>query len=71
MIVHIKYLLVFLGSRRLYIGKLPRDFRNGFMTYIYVIREFKKHFHEVYIHHNGLKGLNNDQMRKMEKKIKL
>ena len=57
MFVHIKYLRVFLGSRRLYIGKLPRDFRNGFMTYIYVMREFKKHFHDVYICHKELKGL--------------
>ena len=57
MIVHIKYLRVFLWSRRLYIGKLPRDFRNGFMTHIYVMREFKKHFHDVDMRHKGLKGL--------------
>ena len=57
MIVHIKYLRVFLGSRRFYIGKLPPDFRNGFLTYIHVMREFKKHFHDAYLRHKGLKGL--------------
>ena len=55
MIMYIKYLRVFLWSRRLYIGKLPRDFRNGFMMYIYVMGEFKKHFHDVYIRHKRLK----------------
>ena len=57
MIVHIKYLHAFLGNRRNYIGKLPHDFRNGFMTYIYIMREFKKYFHDEYIRHKGLKGL--------------
>ena len=56
MIVHIKYLRVFLGSRRLDIGKLPRDFRNGFMTHIYIMQEFKKRFHDAYICHKRLKG---------------
>ena len=64
MIVHIKYLRVFHGSRRLYIGKLPRDFWNGSMTYIYVMREFQKHFHDVYIRHKGLKGLINKVVQK-------
>ena len=57
MILHIKYLRVFLGSRRLYIGKLTRDFQNGFMAYICVMQEYKKHFHDLYISHNRLKGL--------------
>ena len=38
-------LLVFLGSRRLYIGKLPQDFRNGFTT---PCGNLIKHFHDVY-----------------------
>ena len=64
MTVHIKYLRVFHGSRRLYIGRLPRDFRNGSMAYIYVMREFQKHFHVVYIRHEGLKGLINKGVQK-------
>ena len=53
------------------VGKLPQDFGNRFMMYIYIMREFKKHFHHLYIRHKRLKGLMDSDMVKPEKFVYL
>ena len=52
------------------VGKIPQDFGNRFMMYIYM-REFKKHFHDLYICDKGLKGLTGSDMVKPEKFVHL